>query len=146
MPKCKNCGTRLSKFDKDMCPVCGEKNPFEGVSSETIEITSNLDINKEEFASYHPTKRIVAFVLFALLGFLGVGFFYTKYKKVGLIWLISNLCFIAGLLLILLYAAKMEVVWSILIPLFVVYGINLFTGFFFLVKKDLKDGNGEFLR
>ena len=45
MPSCRNCGARLSKFDKDICPVCGAKNPLEGVSSETIDITSQIDIS-----------------------------------------------------------------------------------------------------
>ena len=64
MPKCKNCGTRLTKFDNEICPVCGVEHPLEGVSSETIEITSKLDIDKEEFKDYHPTKRINVFLFF----------------------------------------------------------------------------------
>ncbi len=146
MPKCRKCGTRLTKFEKDRCPVCGIENPFEGVSSETIEITSQLDVNKEEFKDFHPTKRIIAFTLFTLLGWLGVGFFYTKMKKVALIWLLCNLAIIAGLFLILYFSAHMNVIWAILIPLFIIYGFNIVVAFFYLFKKDLKDGNGEFLR
>lgn len=146
MPKCKNCGTRLTKFDKDICPVCGTKNPLEGVSSETIEITSQLDISKEEFKNFHPTKRIVAFSYFTLLGWSGAGYCYLKLKMVALIWLLCNLAIFGGLFAILFTAAKMDVSWSILIPVFVLYGINIIVGFFVLLKKDLKDGNGEFLR
>ena len=45
MPSCRNCGARLSKFDSDICPVCGTKRPLEGVSSETVEITSQVDLS-----------------------------------------------------------------------------------------------------
>ena len=39
MPNCRNCGARITKFDKDICPVCGTKNPLQGVGSETMEVT-----------------------------------------------------------------------------------------------------------
>ena len=45
MPSCRNCGARLSKFDSDICPVCGTKKPLEGVSTETIDITSQVDMS-----------------------------------------------------------------------------------------------------
>ena len=32
MPYCKNCGARITKFEKDICPVCGQKKPLEGAS------------------------------------------------------------------------------------------------------------------
>ena len=25
MPYCRNCGARITKFEKDICPVCGQK-------------------------------------------------------------------------------------------------------------------------
>ena len=80
MPKCKNCGARLSKLDNDICPVCGEKNPLLGVSSETVEITSQLDIQSDEFKDYHPKKRFVAFILSTCLGFTGAPFFYLHFS------------------------------------------------------------------
>ena len=46
MPNCRNCGARLSKFDTDLCPVCGIKNPLQGTSSETVEITSQIDLSE----------------------------------------------------------------------------------------------------
>ena len=48
MPYCKNCGSRITKFDNDICPICGAKNPLEGVTSDTVEITSELDIHDKE--------------------------------------------------------------------------------------------------
>ena len=47
MPTCRNCGARLSKFDKDICPVCGTPDPLKGVTSETVEITSQVDLSQD---------------------------------------------------------------------------------------------------
>ena len=57
MPNCRNCGARLSKFDTDLCPVCGIKNPLEGISSETVEITSQIDLAlPEPFARLRDSR------------------------------------------------------------------------------------------
>ena len=63
MPNCRNCGTRLTKFEKDLCPICGCKNPLEGVSSETIEITSQIGGISEELKDYHQKSRSICFLL-----------------------------------------------------------------------------------
>ena len=47
MPKCRNCGTRLTKFDIDICPVCGTKDPLKGVSSDTLEVTSEISLDAD---------------------------------------------------------------------------------------------------
>ena len=146
MPVCKYCGSRITKFDNDMCPVCGTKKPLEGVTSETIEVTSEIDIQNPDFKSYKPTKRVATFVLFATLGIFGVGFFYAKYKKYGLIWLIANLVFIGGLGSILAFLTPLPILWGYLIPLFAAYGLNIGFGVFCLIKSNIKDGNGEFIR
>ena len=146
MPVCRNCGARISKFDKDMCPVCGFKNPLDGVSSETIEITSEIKVGNAEFKEYKQTKRVVLFLMFALIGIFGSGFFYAKYKKYGLIWLIANLVFIGGLGSILAFLTPLPILWGYLIPLFAAYGLNIGFGVFFLIKPSIKDGNGEFIR
>ena len=145
MPVCKNCGARISKFDNDMCPVCGTKKPLEGVTSETIEITSEIKIGNPEFKDYKETKRNVLFLLFAFVGVFGSGFFYAQYKRIGFIWLVINLVFIAGLGSILAFGTKLSILWGYLIPLFIAYAINIAAGVFFLLKHDMKDGNGEFI-
>ena len=41
MPNCRNCGARITKFDKDICPVCGQKNPLMGVDVvKSVEVTN----------------------------------------------------------------------------------------------------------
>ena len=147
MPYCRNCGSRITKFDKDMCPICGTKQPLQGVNSDTVEITTELKIHTVEGKKqYQAHFRLTTFLLFALIGWTGAGFFYLKFKKTGLIWLLSNLLVLGGLgaLFVLLIGYK-EVVGYLVSPA-IVYVANIATGFFFLFKKDIKDGNGEFIR
>lgn len=145
MPVCNNCGSRISKFDKDMCPICGALKPLEGVSSETIEITSEIKLGNHEFKNYQFTSRLITCLLFVFLGIFGAGFFYAKYKKAGLIWLIGNVVVIGGLGSILAFLTNMGILWGYLVPLFVCYFINIVAGLYFLLKSNLKDGNGEFM-
>ena len=60
MPICRNCGARIEKFNKDICPICGEKKPLEGVNSETVEITGQIDPNNKVLTKdgYKSIKKI----------------------------------------------------------------------------------------
>ena len=145
MPVCRYCGARISKFDNDMCPVCGTKKPLEGVRSETVEITTEINTSDPSFNNYKVTKRSTACLYFSLLGIFGCGFFYTKRNKIGVIWLISNIVFIAGLGSILAFLTPLSILWGYLICLFIAYAINIAVGLYHLFKDNLKDGNGEFM-
>ncbi len=145
MPICRECKSRISKFDKDVCPICGCKNPLEGVSSETVEITSQLDASSPEFKEYKPCKKVVVFFLFLLIGWTGTPYFYMHYLKKGLIYLFINLILATLLVCGFLFLIKLDVWLSILIPIVAIYIINVCFGLFFLFKNDLKDGKGEFL-
>ena len=35
MPKCKECGETITKFDKEICPYCGCKDPIDKDREET---------------------------------------------------------------------------------------------------------------
>ncbi len=146
MPICKNCGSRITKFDSDMCPICGAKKPLEGVTSETVEITTELNMKDPSFKQYKPTKRIVAFLLSLFVGVFGAAFFYIKQKRFAFIWLGLNLLIIGGVGSILAWLTNVGPLWGYLIPLFAMYGFNIGVGIYFLVRPDLKDGNGEFMR
>ncbi len=146
MPKCRNCGTRLSKLDNDICPVCGIDNPFQGVNSETIEITSQISSAKEEYDSYKPLYKIIAVLLFLLCGFTGAPLFYLKYNKQGIIWLFLNIVIFAIIFLLLYFVAKISLLFAILIPIFTIYGINILLAIALLLKKNIKANNGEFLK
>ena len=43
MPNGKNCGARITKFDSDICPVCGFKHPIDVSKEETSDITSSFN-------------------------------------------------------------------------------------------------------
>ena len=65
MPVCRHCGTRITKFDTDRCPVCGELNPLEGVTSDTVEITTEIDLSdelKKTYLSQIPAGRFGVFI------------------------------------------------------------------------------------
>ena len=145
MPSCRNCGARLSKFDSDICPVCGTKKPLEGVSSETVEITSQVDLSGFNDGQKVVRRRKQMLLLSLLIGFTGAMFFYIKKGVLGFVWLLVNIVFIAGLLLVLFLAAKLNLVISILIPVLSAYSINIVVGLVYFFKQNLKDGEGEFV-
>ena len=144
MPICKNCGSRIEKFNKDLCPICGTKKPLEGVSSETVDITGQIDIGNSDF-KFRQTKKSTLLLLFVLVGFTGAGFFYMKHKKYGLIYLIASLILIGlGGFLISLTPNMMP--WGFLIAYGVSEVLGIILGLYLFFKKNLKDGQGEFIR
>ena len=144
MPICKNCGSRIEKFNKDICPICGEKKPLEGVSSETIEITSQIDLKNSDF-KYRQTKKSIVLLLFCLIGFTGAGFFYMKRNKYGIIYMIASLLLIGvgGLCLSLL---DNMMPYGFLIALGISYVLDIALGLYLYFSKNIKDGEGEFIR
>ena len=145
MPNCRNCGARLTKFDKDICPVCGIKDPLQGVSSETVEITSQIDISEMKEGQKVVRRRKTLLLLFLTLGFTGAPFFYMKKMVFGLISLLANLLVMGGLFAILYLAAHAHIAVAIIVPVLVSYFINAIIGVIFNYVPDLKDGEGEFI-
>lgn len=143
MPYCKKCGHRIQKFDGDRCPICGEVNPFEGVSSETIEITS--EVNEETDKNFKPRKRKTMLVLFLTLGFFGVPFFYIYQKRMGVLYMLLNLVSIALISFIFVFYAKLLIPFAILIAIGALLLINAGTGLYLYRLPNLKDGRGEFI-
>ena len=146
MPKCRNCGARLSKLDKDICPVCGFKNPLEGVNSETIEITSQLTIDSEEFETYKPCTKAAALAFFMTLGFTGAPLFYLNYFHLAIIWAFVNIgILIGGVGSLLAFLSPVGILWGYLIMLLACYVLNILAGVVVYFKPNMKDGRGEFL-
>ena len=145
MPNCRNCGARLSKFDTDICPVCGTKDPLKGVSSETIEITSQVDLSNFKAGQKIVRRRKIMLILFLLIGWTGAMFFYLKNKRNALLWLLINLGGIAGVSILMFTAIKLNIGLSLLIGFGFAYLCNIILGLCFFAKKDLKDGEGEFV-
>ena len=145
MPSCRNCGARLTKFDKDICPVCGTEHPLEGVDTETVDITSQIDLNAFQEGQKVVRHRKTMLLLSCLIGFTGAMFFYLKNKKNGLLWLLINLGLAASIALILSLVAHLHVALAIGIALIVLYIANTITGIVYFYKPNLKDNEGEFV-
>ena len=143
MPNCRNCGSRISKFDKDYCPICGCKKPLEGVSSETVEITSQFKLDDNDIKVKFK-KRIVASLFSFFFGPFAVQFFYLAYYRFGLIWFAANILLFTAIFLPLTFMNQL--VLGLIISLSILYAANIATGIYFLVKPSLKDGNGELVR
>ena len=145
MPVCRHCGSRISKLDKDRCPVCGEINPLEGVNSDTIEVTSVLDISSSDELAFKPKTKKMFLLLSCLIGWVGAQFFYLKYKRAGLIWLAINLVILAGGFCAFFFGVH-NLLLAILIPLLVLYAANIVFGLVIYKKPSFKDGDGNLLR
>ena len=143
MPYCKNCGSRLQKFDGDRCPICGAERPFEGVSSETIEITT--EVNEQSDKSFRPKKKKTMLILSIFLGFFGAPFFYIYQKKVGFIYMAINLVGIAVISFIFAFYAKLLVPVAIIIALAMFLVVNTGIGLYLYFMPNQKDGHGEFI-
>lgn len=146
MPTCRECHSRISKFDKDICPVCGCKKPLEGVTSETVEITSQIDLNGADYQEYKPKRRTVLFFLSMLLGFFGAPFIYLGKKLFGILSLIINFAFIGGVGTIFALFTPLGYSLGYVIALIIIFVINTVVGLFFLFKNSIKDSKGEFVK
>lgn len=146
MPVCKNCNSRISKFDKDICPVCGCVDPISTEHSETVEITSNISLENELGKGVRVRKKSIALTLALLLPFFGTPFYYLRFPKKGLIWMAINLAFIGILFVLAYFLILKNLLWSIIAPLIIAYIFNIWLGIFLYTKKDYKDGYGELVR
>ena len=146
MPVCKNCNARISKFDKDRCPVCGCVDPISTEHSETVEITSNISLDNELGKSVKIRKKSVVLLLALLLPFFGTPFYYLRFPKKGLIWLAINVSLIGILFVLAYFLILKNLLWSIVTPLIIAYIFNIWLGILLYSKKDYKDGYGELVR
>lgn len=147
MPICKNCNSRISKFDKDRCPVCGCVDPISQEASETVEITSNFTFDNNLRKGVKIKKKVTAFLFAILIPFFGTPLYYLHYVKRGLLWCLLNLVFIGSLFPLFYFVIfPNSLLYSILIPALSAYVFNIGLGLLLLFKKDYKDGRGELVR
>ena len=144
MPVCKRCHTRIDKFNKDRCPICGVENPFAGVTSDTVEITTRIDAENLN-VDYHPRKKSTFFALFVFLGMFGVPFFYIYKKGVGIVYALCNMALLAVTIVCLIFLTPIDNGLAIAMPILLFFFINALIGFCFFSKSNLKDGRGVFL-
>lgn len=145
MAKCKYCGAEISRLDKDNCPFCGGRKPLEGIDSSTQDMTKALeDLASLEDAPKSKSKILAAILAF-VLGIFGVHCYYLGKYKVGLIVLGISVISISGVGSIL-YFALLHNVFGYLIPLFIMEALMIGVGVSYLLRHDVVDANGEFLR
>ena len=91
MPRCKYCHSEITKFDTDICPKCGERNPIDD-NYRTMDITQHIDPQTGDFKLYKSKSKKMTLFLTALLGPLGIDEFYRGFTGRG----VSNLLLISG--------------------------------------------------
>ncbi len=149
MPKCKNCGENITKFDKEICPFCGEKNPIDTTKEDTCDVTQTLNtinLNTKEQIHLKEHKKIINFVLCLFLGLFGADSFYLGFKKEGLIRILSTVLIYGGCFLLFYFLVfTKNLVLSLTVPFAVIYFIYIVLSIVILFKRS-KDSNGVFLR
>lgn len=147
MPKCKNCNANLSRLDKDICPFCGCKKPFEGQEEyETEDITKAFDPIKYNLEDVKRKSRVATAILAFFLGVFGAHFFYLGKKKLGFIMIGITVAFVAALGCGLFFSGALHNVFAFLIPYFVLEAFMIVSGIMILVRHDITDVNGGFLQ
>ena len=145
MPKCKNCGSEISRLDKDVCPFCGARKPLEGIDDSTQDMTKALETLQELGVEPKSKSKIVAAILAFTLGIFGAHCYYLGKYKIGLIALAISLTSIAGVGSILFFAVFHNAL-GYLIPFFIMEALMIGVGVSYLVRHDITDANGEFLK
>ena len=145
MPVCRNCNKRIDRFNKDRCPICGIEHPFEGVSSDTVEITTNIDVDSVG-VDYNPRKKKKMLLFFCLIGLTGIPFFYLHKKTFGIFQIVWSVLIIAGVSLLLWWFTPIYSALCGVIALAATYLVNCLIGLIMYKTPNLKDGDGEFVQ
>ena len=146
MAKCKYCGSEISRLDKENCPFCGGRKPLEGVDDSTQDMTKALETLSELGVPEPKQKsKIVAAVLAFVLGIFGAHNYYLGKYRIGLIILGISVISIGGLGSLLFFCVFHNVL-GYLIPYFVMQALMICVGISLLVRHDIKDASGEFLK
>lgn len=148
MPICKQCHARISKFDKDICPICGCVHPLSGegaISSDTIEFTNAINGSDPSLKTAAPRQKEKTFLLFSLIGWLGFGFSYLRFSKLFVaLWAIGNIVFIGGLGAVLCFLTPLSF-FGFIITLLVSYIVNIIIGLVYRFTPNIRDGKKELI-
>ncbi|MCR5333021.1 MAG: TM2 domain-containing protein [Bacilli bacterium] len=147
MPKCKNCNAELSRLDKDICPFCGTLKPFDGQENyETEDVTKAFDPIKDDLEDIKYKSKVVCAILAMTLGVFGAHFFYLGKKKLGLIMIAITAVFVASIGCALFFTGALHNVFAFLIPYFALEAAMIASGVITLLRSDIVDARGEFLK
>ena len=144
MPYCKNCHREISRFDSDICPYCGTRNPIDE-NYKTQDVTQHIDPVKGEYKLYRSKSRKTYGLLCTLLGYFGIHEFYLGFAKKAVWELVITLLLVGGVGSLLYFLAWKN--WMIYLFLFLaVWIFYAVLGLLYAKKDTLKDAKGEFLR
>ena len=146
MPSCRNCHSRLTRFDKDICPVCGCKEPFLGMSTETNEITQEISSINDSNIQYEAKKRNFAVFLSVIGGFFGLPFYYLGFFMSGIIYLLISIICAGAIFLIMYFGGHLDLLISLCVPIGLLFLSNIVLAFVIGLNKNLKDRHREFLK
>jgi len=147
MPKCKNCGENITKFDKEVCPFCGCKNPLDANREKTCDVTQVIETIKPSDTEFKfvQHKKIGNFFLMMFLGLFGADAFYLGFVKEGILRIILNLLVISGLFCLFFFLKIFSLGISIGVSCGIVFGIYFILSFILCFIRK-KDANGVLLR
>lgn len=146
MPYCKNCHQKLTRLDKDICPYCGTPKPLEGISTETQDITTSFDPIQPEYKQVKAKSKVLTGILCIFFGILGVHGFYLQKFRLAFESILMSLLVIGGSFLVLYFTKLLSWELALIVPASVCELFFLVMGIGYIVKSDIKDGRGEFLR
>ena len=145
MLKCKNCGEKLTKFNKEICPYCGCQNPLSESVAETDTTRAVSYVNEGEIKINQKSFKIFLLLTY-FLGIFGIEYVYINKIKEFIFTLIANLAIYICVFFIC-FASKMDVWAIILVPFIVLYVLSIGYGLFLTFKKAVvKDNNGVSLK
>lgn len=145
MPYCRFCHKEISKFDTDICPHCGEKNPI-AQGYKTMDVTRNFKtLGAEVDAPKTKSQKVYAFLCMGL-GYFGIHNFYIYRTQRGLIDIAITVLFIMAIGLPLFFTGVLANALAFIIPFLFVWLVNVGLGFYYLKVEAPKDGKGDFLR
>ncbi len=145
MLKCKNCGEKLTKFNKEICPYCGCQNPLSESVAETDTTRAVSYVNEGEIKINQKSFKTFLLLTY-FLGIFGIEYVYINKIKEFIFTLIANLAIYICVFFIC-FASKMDVWAIILVPFIVLYVLSIGYGLFLTFKKAVvKDNNGVSLK
>lgn len=144
MPRCKYCHSEITKFDTDICPKCGERNPIDD-DYRTMDITQHIDPQTGDFKLYKSKSKKLTLFLMALFGPLAFDEFYRGFIGRAIANLLLTIAVVGGLGTCLLLLDLIQP-WFYFVLYGIVWVCHMLRALIVSRNDSLKDARGEFLR
>jgi TM2 domain-containing membrane protein YozV len=133
---CRKCGTAFTD-DLTICPVC--KTAILSVQPEAqSQVTASYAALRDQLELVSLKSRLLAFFLFLMPGFLGVGWFYLGFNRRGWIHLIMAITTLS-----LSWFFFLDQAFLLTLGLFLV---QVVIALYYVFNPDAKDARGELLK